>query len=291
MTRLTPYRACLLILWAVSAGLLVFLWLRGADYYLTPLVERPRHEAYWALKPGGPVGRTYGIVGASLMLVMQLYSVRKRAKPLRDLGSLRMWLDFHIYCGVLGPLFIVLHSSLKVHGLVALSFWSMVVVASSGVLGRFLYLQIPRRRSGDQLSLQEIEAHGAKLEERLRSEFGLTRTVIDELDTAAVSGLSSEMSLVRLLLRLPFEGILLRSRLRGGLRRVKDLPRKNLRELASLTRQRAQLQRRVVLMSKLQELFYYWHVLHKPFAIVMYLFMFVHIGVALMTGYAWGGSR
>ena len=289
--RMTPYRACLLILWAVSVGLLAFLWFRGADYYLTPLVERPRHEAYWVLKPGGPVGRTYGIVGASLMLVMQIYSVRKRAKPLRDLGSLRVWLDLHIFCGVLGPLFIVLHSSLKVHGLVALSFWSMVVVASSGVLGRFLYLQIPRRRSGDQLSLQEIEAQGAKLEERLRSDFGLTRAAIDELDTAAVSGLSSEMSLILSCLLISITKDILRSRIRGGLRRVKDLPRKNLRELASLSRQRAQLQRRVLLMSKLQELFYYWHVLHKPFAIVMYLFMFVHIGVALMTGYAWGGGR
>ena len=289
--RITPYRAGLLIFWIISLGFLVMLWFRGSDYYLTPLIERPRHQAYWVLKPGGPVGHAYGIIGASLMLVMQVYSIRKRAKPLRNWGPLRVWLDFHIYCGVLGPLLIVLHSSLKVHGLVALSFWSMVIVALSGVLGRFLYLKIPRRRSGDQLSLQEVEAQSARVGERLRSDFGLSQSAIDDLDAAAVRGLSSEMSLVRLLLRLPFEGILLRWRIRGGLRRVKDLPQKNLRELASLSRQRAQLQRRVLLMSKLQELFYYWHVLHKPFAIVMYLFMFVHIGVALMTGYAWGGGR
>jgi hypothetical protein len=36
------------------------------------------------------------------------------------------------------------------------------------------------------------------------------------------------------------------------------------------------------------ELFHYWHVLHKPFALVMYLFMAVHVAVAVMTGYAWG---
>jgi len=286
----TPYRACTLLLWTVSLGLIVFLWVRGSEYYLTPLVERPRQEAYWALKPGGPVGRAYGIVGASLMVVMQLYSVRKRARPFRDWGPLRYWLDFHIFCGVLGPLFVLLHSSLKVHGLVALSFWSMVIVASSGVLGRFLYLQIPRRRSGDELSLQEVEAESATLAERIRSEFGLTQAAIDQLDKVAVSGLSSQISLGRLLLRLPFEGIRLRLRLGAQLGRMKNLPPKSLRKLAGLSRQRAQLQRRVLLMAKLQELFYYWHVLHKPFAIVMYIFMFVHIGVALMTGYAWGGG-
>ncbi len=287
---MTPYRACTLLLWTVSLGLIVFLWVRGSEYYLTPLVERPRQEAYWALKPGGPVGRAYGIVGASLMVVMQLYSVRKRIRPFRGWGPLRYWLDFHIFCGVLGPLFILLHSSLKVHGLVALSFWSMVIVASSGVLGRFLYLQIPRRRSGDELSLQEVEAESTMLAERIRSEFGLTQAAIDQLDKVAVSGLSSQISLGRLLLRLPFEGIRLRLRLGAQLGRMKNLPPKSFRKLAGLSRQRAQLQRRVLLMAKLQELFYYWHVFHKPFAIVMYIFMFVHIGVALMTGYAWGGG-
>jgi hypothetical protein len=36
------------------------------------------------------------------------------------------------------------------------------------------------------------------------------------------------------------------------------------------------------------ELFHYWHVLHKPFAVVMYLFMLVHVAVAFATGYGWG---
>jgi hypothetical protein len=288
--RVTRYRAFTLLLWLVSLGLLVFLWFQGSKYYLTPLIERPRHEAYWTLKPGGPIGRAYGIVGASMMVAMQVYSVRKRARPLRNLGLLRHWLDFHIFCGVIGPLFILLHTSFKIHGLVAVSFWSMVIVAASGVLGRFLYLQIPRRRSGDELSLQEVRAESAMLAGRLRSEFGLDQEAIDRLDDAAVRGLSAEISLGRLLLRLPFEGILLRRRLAAELGHFQGLPRKTLKSLVDLSRQRAQLQRRVVLMSKLQSLFYYWHVFHKPFAIVMYVFMFVHIGVALMTGYAWGGS-
>ncbi len=57
---------------------------------------------------------------------------------------------------------------------------------------------------------------------------------------------------------------------------------------ARLARQKALLRRRLLLWSRLHELFHYWHVLHKPFAVVMYLFMVVHVAVALATGYAWG---
>ncbi len=151
-------------LYAVSLVGLGLLVAYGWDYYATPLVERPHHELYWELKPGGVLGRTYGIAGASLMSLMMVYSLRKRLRIFRKLGQLRGWLDFHIYCGVMGPLLIVLHSSLKVTGIVALSFWSMVLVAASGVVGRYLYLQIPRRRSGDAMSLAEAEqaADGAQ---------------------------------------------------------------------------------------------------------------------------------
>ena len=63
------------------------------------------------------------------MLLMLLYSVRKRVGFLRRLGPLSRWLDGHIFLGVFGPLLVMLHSSFKVQGLVALSFWSMVAVA------------------------------------------------------------------------------------------------------------------------------------------------------------------
>jgi hypothetical protein len=58
----------------------------------------------------------------------------------------------------------------------------------------------------------------------------------------------------------------------------------------ALVRQREQLRRRLRSWRQLHELFHYWHVFHKPFAILMYLFAAVHVGVAWMTGYAFGGS-
>jgi hypothetical protein len=68
---------------------------------------------------------------------------------------------------------------------------------------------------------------------------------------------------------------------------LQQAPRPVLREILRAVRQKAVLERRLVLWSRLQQLFHYWHVIHKPFAIVMYLFMIVHIAVALLTGYGW----
>jgi hypothetical protein len=267
-------------LYAAALAVIVdFAW-EGRSYYSTPLIERPRHESYWALKPGGSVGHGLGIAGASLMTLMLLYSVRKRVKLFRGLGKLRDWLDFHIFCGVIGPLLVILHSSFKVQGLVALSFWSMIAVALSGVLGRYLYLQIPRTRAGDQLSLAEVEELHGEITRRLREELG--EEPLGELEAIAAGGLLPKTPLVPLLFRLPVEGIRLRWRLWSFRRRHRGSG-----ELTRTARQKALLQRRLLLWNRLQELFHHWHVIHKPFAVVMYVFLIVHVTVAVLTGYGW----
>ena len=55
----------------------------GADFYRTPILERAHHEGYWQWKAGGSVGHKLGIAGSSMMVLMLLYSVRKRVGALR----------------------------------------------------------------------------------------------------------------------------------------------------------------------------------------------------------------
>jgi hypothetical protein len=277
------------VLYVVAFAVLVGLAELGREYYLTPLPLRPRHPLYWTLKPGGRLGLLYGITGATLMVLMLVYSVRKRIRFLRRLGTLGSWLDFHIFCGVVGPLFIVLHSSFKVQGLVALSFWSMVVVALSGVLGRFLYLQIPRTRSGDELSLAEAEVMDAELSRRLREELGLDPAAVETLQAAAERGVDPRASTLLLVPRMVLGALALRVRLWRFRRRHREVPRQLARAFAAAVRQKALLRRRILLWQRLHAVFHYWHVAHRPFAAIMYLFMAVHIAVAWWTGYAGGG--
>jgi hypothetical protein len=289
--RPTGRHLLLVVVYGLTLAGISYLLYSGASYYLTPLIERPRHPDYWSLKPGGSRGYWLGVVGTLLMIVMHLYSLRRRARVLRDVGRLSSWLNFHIFCGLLGPALIVLHSSFKVHGLVALSFWSMVAVAGSGVLGRYLYLQIPRRRSGDQLTMSEMKELDREISDRLRNEFDLTDENLNGLRNIATQDFNVRSGLAGLLVRLPVQRIALRWKLRRFAQGLNLPSGPLLREMLRQATQMALLERRIILWERLQQMFHYWHVFHKPFAIVMYLFAAVHIGVVLVTGYGWVSGR
>ncbi len=286
--EIAPFRILLAVLYAAGFATLAYFLAAGASYYLTPLPERARHPLYWTFKPGGSLGLRFGMAGLAMMTVMHLYSVRKRVRLLRKLGALRKWLDLHILMGILGPLFVVLHSSFKVGGLVSISFWSMVAVALSGVFGRYLYLQIPRTRAGEELTLAEVEKADQRLAQRLREEFGADDAFLERLDR--VSAPSPSAGLGRLLVSLLAEDLgLRRRRLAAVARSLPGLPPALERELGQVVRQKALLRRRIRLWNALHRLFHHWHVIHRPFAVVMYLFVLVHIAVASLTGYGFGG--
>ena len=281
------WRGGLIALHLLSAAAVLAVLAAGVDFYRTPLLERAHHEGYWQWKAGGSVGHKLGLVGSSMMVLMLLYSVRKRVGALRRLGPLGRWLDVHIYLGVFGPLLVVLHSSFKVQGLVALSFWSMVIVASSGVLGRYLYLQIPRTRAGEERALVELEAEDRELSGQLRTRFRLDEAQIAGLD--ALVAVPTRVGLLGGFARLVTDDLRLRSGLRAFARSCRSVPAPVFADFERVVRQKAQVHRRILLWDRVHELFHYWHVLHKPFALVMYLFMIVHVAVALVTGYGWVG--
>jgi hypothetical protein len=288
VTRPTGLSATLATLYAAGFCVVAYLFLRGSAFYLTPLRERAHHEGYWDFKAGGHVGHALGIVGSSMMVLMLLYSVRKRVPGLRRAGALSRWLDAHIFLGVFGPLLVVLHSSFKVQGLVALSFWSMILVAASGVLGRYLYLQIPRTRAGEELALADLERQDRDLTETLRSRFGLSEAQLARLD--GLVAVPARTGVLGGLVRILVGDLRLRSGLREFARGCRSVPAPVFREFERVVREKAAARRRIVLWDRVHELFHYWHVLHKPFAIVMYVFMIVHVAVAVVTGYGWGVS-
>jgi len=268
--------------YAVAAAALTWAIAAGWSFYTTPLALRARHPGYWTFKAGGSVGHVLGLAGSVLLVLLLVYSLRKRARVLRRLGPLSRWLDVHIFMGVVGPLLVVLHSTFKVGGLVALSFWSMVLVALSGVVGRYLYQQIPRARNGEALSLAEAERLDAALLTRLREEFGLDDAALQRLDALSTPPASGG------LLRLAADSARRGRVLRRFTRECGDVPPDLLRRLARVVREKDAIHRRLAMWDRLHALFHYWHVVHKPFAAVMYVFMVVHVAVALMTGYGWG---
>src|SRR5690606_28293407 len=99
-------------------------------------------------RPGDQLSTYCGLVGTGLMIIAAIYPVFRRIKLFRWLASNTMWFDFHLMAGTVGPMFIGLHSVLRLDSWVSAAFWSMVIVVISGFLGRYLYTQVPEMASG-----------------------------------------------------------------------------------------------------------------------------------------------
>lgn len=222
------------------------------------------------------------------MLLMHVYTLRKRAKRAVWLGPPRYWLDIHVYLGLMGPLFILLHTSFKIQGLVAVSFWCMVGVALSGIFGRYLYQQIPRNINGGLLSLRELGEQCESILRRVGTDKVLTEIVAAYMDRLTLPATLENEGLLKALwvivrddLRRPFA----HRRHKAQLTRLVNVSQSDRNRLADLILDRALVQRRLLLLEQAQKMFHYWHVIHKPFAIIMYLITAVHISIAIWTGY------
>jgi hypothetical protein len=111
-----------------------------------------------------PLSRELGWAGAGSMIAMQLYSVRRRVRALRNLGSLRAWLDAHIFLGFQGFVLVAYHSvGISVNAnLAAVNFAFVTIVVLTGVIGRYLYSFIPRARAGRAITYAQLsDALGA----------------------------------------------------------------------------------------------------------------------------------
>lgn len=109
-------------------------------------------------RPDPPFAYELGWAGAGSMLVMQLYSVRRRVRALRNWGPLRAWLDAHIFLGLQGFVLVAYHSiGISPNAnLAALNFGLVSIVIASGITGRYLYSFIPRARTGQVIAHAEL---------------------------------------------------------------------------------------------------------------------------------------
>lgn len=110
------------------------------------LYETKSDFAYWL-----------GVAGGVMMLMLLSYPLRKHWRPMARLGSGRYFFIAHMVLGIGGPLLILLHSNFEIGSLNAgVAFFSMAIVALSGVAGRFLYVRLHQNLHGVKLSLGSL---------------------------------------------------------------------------------------------------------------------------------------
>ena len=93
--------------------------------------------------PGSGVAAVFGIAGAVLMLVPLAYPVVKRIPFVHDAitrhVSMQSLLSVHVYAGILGPAFAIIHTGHKFDSLLGISLTAaMLLVVVSGYAVRYL---------------------------------------------------------------------------------------------------------------------------------------------------------
>jgi len=276
------------ILAAIVFITLIALIYNGISYYRLDIGDRFYHADHSLLKPSGMLGHGLGIVGSLCMIVgVGTYMARKRYRFLSRVGLLKHWLEVHIFLCTLGPVMVLFHTAFKFGGLVAVSFWSMVAVFLSGIVGRFIYIQIHRTIEGRAISLQEVREMKTDIAGTVKDSFNL-----DDESYALISdsvkhkiGLYHKNVLVRFINKYSDDRRSLRT-IKAALKRNK-MPKLQYRKVLGLVKTEIALNRRIDRLDTMQNLFKYWHVAHLPFALVMLVIMIIHVGVTLVFGYHW----
>lgn len=262
----------------------IYLSYVGYEYYQLPLEERFYHDKHDWFKPSGIYGHGMGIVGTAMILFgVVIYIARKRYNFLSRFIRLKYLLEFHIFLCVLGPILIVFHTAFKFGGIVSIAFWSMIAVVASGVVGRFIYIQIPRTIEGRELSLGELREIKNGIVKSLNNSAQEHREKINSLITETRNTMNVfEGSYFQ---KYFFDVKLLRT-FKKELR-VVGIDASSKKQIVKSLRQEIALSNRIERLQTMQKLFKYWHVAHLPFALIMLIIVVLHVIVTLAFGYKW----
>lgn len=270
----------------------------GLGYYLTDPLGRPYHPRHDMLRPGGLIGLSLGVFGVFLFFLIFLYPLRKRWRWLGSLGNSRHWFNFHILLGVTAPVVIAFHASFKFSGLAGMAYWIMFAVAASGIVGRYIYAQVPRRRNSAEISMQELK----QLQETLTGKLAAQRLVRpgdlarlfrlpDSRHVERESALRALCALFWIDIKRPFlVARVRRHALRfphkvltfGGLLSSRN---RELERTIAVAREQARLSKKLVFLAKSQQILHLWHVVHRPFSYSFAVLALAHIAIALLFGF------
>jgi hypothetical protein len=292
------HRLRLLLAWLLAAAVVLVIAGYGFDYYTLGAAQRPFSPKHEILRPSGSIGMKLGMFGVFLFFLIYLYPLRKKWGWLGKQGNSRHWLDFHVVLGTSAPLIIAFHSSFKFGNIAGMAFWSMLAVTLSGFIGRYLYSQIPRGLSAAELSKKELEekeeAMRKELEEQ-RKTFGFSVDALYHLptpqDVASSSMVEALLSMFVIDFKRPFQASRVRLQTAGfgpwlfsfcGLRPTSDPKLERAIRVAST---KAKLSKRILFLSRTQQVFNLWHVVHRPFSYAFAILALLHIGIALFMGY------
>jgi len=257
---------------------------------LTWLVWQISRQGYF--EAGDDVGYWLGVVGGVMMLLLFTYPLRKHFRFAHGWGRVKWWFLVHMLLGVGGPMLILLHSTFHVGSLnAAVALYSMLIVALSGVIGRFIYARVHRGLRGEEVSLKELQAYVVPEQEDVRSRLAFAPTVearLRDFEQTELKARPGWLTYFRQVFLLPVKQLLVYRRcvaeLQQPIRKLAAHSQWSADDLIRRERQARKLVRRyltavvkVAHFTAYEKLFSLWHVAHIPFVYLLVISAVVHV--------------
>jgi hypothetical protein len=273
-----PSRLSWPMVWTAVVTLLL-VW--GAHAHLERYITPQRGIGYWL-----------GILGGSLMLLLLLYSARKRFPWLRWMGGIPAWFEFHMVLGIVGPILVLFHANFRLgatNSNVALV--CMLLVSGSGVIGRYIYTRLHAHMDGNEDTLEQLKTVGDRLRSQKNSIELLPglADVIDRIEARYIDPPHSmALRLPHLLLgpvRLALARHLVRQQIKKSVQQAaeRDSPviARHAERLAMVAQRyafrRFDAGRRVGEFRLYERIFSLWHVFHIPMFFMLLIAGIVHV--------------
>ncbi len=243
-------------------------------------------------EPGDRVGYWIGVAGTFLMVLLFSYPLRKYFRFARSWGPAKWWLVAHMVLGVGGPFLILVHSTFRIGSLNAgVALYSMLVVAASGVIGRFIYARVNRGLHGEKASLRDLQVQAGLEEEEARSRLSFAPDVEARLlafEQAELKAKVGWLTHTRQVFWLPMKQWLTYRRCVSDLHPVLGvLAQQEQWSQTELVRRELQARKlvskylhavtRVAQYTAYARLFSLWHIAHIPFVYLLVISAVVHV--------------
>lgn len=220
------------------------------------------------------IGYWLGIIGGLMMLLLLVYPVRKRRPRWKYSGSVKFWFKLHMIFGIAGPVLIIFHSGFRLgslNGMVA--FFSMIIVALSGLVGRYFYRRIHHGLYGEKVQFEELYHKDDNWEEKLVVLKEQYPEIIEQMNAIEESLVQRHTGINR--------SVWFYESMRWKLLRL----RRQLRKTLKKSKERKRLLGRVSSLISIcnlglnEILFSYWHIFHFPLFIMLVISGITHVVV------------
>lgn len=225
-------------------------------------------------------GHSLGVVGFTMMIMTEtLYTFRKRSRNARW-GRMSIWLQFHIFTGIVGPYLVLLHTSWKFNGLAGVLMLLTAITVLSGFIGRYIYTALPRNSGASSLSLQDSNISTAELELQIEQILS-QRWQSYPLPPGSRRRKTPSSSPALMIFGRSIEDLVFRIQWTQYRSKLPPEAQVIASRLQSLVIQQREMHREQVTAAMARKLMALWHTIHIPIGMALFALAAVHIVAAI----------